>query len=212
MASSMHMKAIYTRARLTGLEDVAVTTHDFHAPNFDDFTDDQCRLIGDQYEGFWIRINPFIANSYVLLETRFYKGYNGDGSPGEVDLVHPSGENGAAVAGACPPQIACSVTEILGAESRRHWGRFYLPGPAVSSLATDGSWSPDFVTAVANEAKVMYDAWTTSDVFPIVWVGRAPGGASGFAQVTEIRVDNIPDVIRRRRFEDVSQRETRPIV
>jgi hypothetical protein len=207
----MHMKAIYTRARTTGLEDVAVTTHDFHAPNFDDFTDAQCSAIGDQYANFWNDINSFLSPQISLLELRFYKGYNGDGSPGDVDFVQPKGLQGAAGTVALPPQVACSITEILGAESRRHWGRFYLPGFGANALAVDGSWTPQMVTLVADQAAILYNAWTTAEVFPIVWVGRAPAGASGFAQVTEIRVDNIPDVIRRRRFEDVSIRETRAI-
>jgi hypothetical protein len=207
----MHMKAVYSRSRLTGLEDVAITTHDFHAPNQDDFTDAQLEAIGSELASFWTAIGTFLAPTYTLVETRFYRGYNGDGSPGEVDLVQVHEIAGGGVGSALPPQIACSITEILGAESRRHWGRFYLPGFNVGSVAADGSWAGSTVTNVATSAQNMYNLWTTAEVFPIVWVGRAPGGASGFAQVTEIRVDNIPDVIRRRRFEDVSQRETRPI-
>jgi hypothetical protein len=207
----MHMKAVYTRARVTGLEDVAITTHDFHAPNFDDFTDAQCAAIGDQYANFWNDIGTLLTANISLLELRFYKGYNGDGSPGEVDFVQPKALAGLSANAALPPQVACSITEILGAESRRHWGRFYLPGLATHTLATDGSWLPAHVVTIADQAAILYNAWTTTEVQPIVWVGRAPAGASGFAAVTEIRVDNIPDVIRRRRFEDVSQRETRPI-
>jgi hypothetical protein len=207
----MHMKAVYTRQRVTGLEDVAITTHDFHAPNQDDFTDAQLDSIGGRFESFWALLSPLLGTSISLLELRFYRGYNGDGSPGDVDRTLLVDQAGTATLGMCPPQIACSVTEILGAESRRHWGRFYLPGFAVSNLVADGSWAPSFVAQVADQAAGLYNDWTTAEVFPIVWVGRAPAGASGFAQVTEIRVDSIPDVIRRRRYEDINVRETRPI-
>jgi hypothetical protein len=136
----MHMKAVYTRGRITGLEDVAVTTHDFHAPNFDDFTDANLDAIGAAFTAYWDAINSFWSTLTTLLELRFYRGYNGDGSPGEVDHIVPVGDAGEGTTASCPPQVACSVTEILGAESRRHWGRFYLPAPTVSALALDGSY------------------------------------------------------------------------
>jgi hypothetical protein len=51
---------------------------------------------------------------------------------GQPDYTRVIGINGADSSGALPPQVACSVTEIV---PRRHnWGRQYLPGAARSQV------------------------------------------------------------------------------
>jgi hypothetical protein len=205
------MQAVYTRTRVTGTEDVAVTTHDFYSQAATTFDEAWMTAITDAWKTFLPIDVGFFSSRCTCKELRFYNGYNGDGSPGEVDRVEVIAENLGSGSAMLPPQIACSVTELLGSESRRHWGRFYLPGPDIGAIAADGSYSTAMVNAVATKAETLYDAWTTADYHPIVWVGRAPAGASGHAQVTEIRVDSIPDVVRRRRYEDINLRVTKQI-
>lgn len=209
------MQAVYNRTRLTGVEDVAVTTHDFYAPDAGDFTDAWMDAIAAQYGTFWqgLLTGSWLSSRCTLKELRFYDDYNGDGTPGTVDRVVPMTQTAGSLQ-MVPPQIACSITELLGPGSRRHWGRFYLPGMSQNALDADGAWAPTFVTAVANGADTLYDAWTTVDYYPGVWVGSGtlfPTPPGDCAPVREIRVDNIPDVIRRRRYEAVTQRETRAI-
>jgi hypothetical protein len=207
MGVGLHMQAQYLRSRITGVEDVAVTTHDFYAPDAGDFTTAWMDTIGSQFETFWSTGGFSVACR--LHQIRFYDDYNGDGTPGEADYVKayttPGGSSGAML----PPQVACSVTELLGPDSRKHWGRFYVPGMSINALDNDGTFNATFVNQCAGAANVLYDAWTTADYTPIVWVAGTPGFNP--VPVKQVRVDNIPDIIRRRRYQSVSLRVTHDV-
>lgn len=210
MAVGLHMQAVYQRTRITGIEDVAVTTHDFWAPGAGDFTTAWMDAISTAFDVFiqGQHTGLNLAQQCRMTSCRFYDDYNGDGTPGEVDYIVTHTQTGGATQ-MLPPQVACSITELLGPDSRRHWGRFYLPGLSSNTLAADGSFVSGSVTAIADAAEVLYDAWTTADYHPIVWVAGTPGFNP--VQVVQIRVDSIPDIIRRRRYQDVNLRVTRNI-
>lgn len=228
------MKAVYTRTRTAGAEDVAVTTHDLWQ-DADTWTDGQCDTVAAAFNTFWTTIKAtMISTSCKLSELRFYKGYDGDGSPGAVDYIKTYSSAGTAGI-SCPPQVACTVTELT--DSRRHWGRFYIPGISINLLDVDGSLTSSGVTAVANAAKTMYNAWgaMSGPVTPIVWsrsshpieyaAAAAPrwrgsfvtGGAghvwgpANAVSVQAIRVDEILDVQRPRRYESTQIRNTQQL-
>jgi hypothetical protein len=238
--SGTHMKAIYRRTRTAGAEDVAVTTHDF----YDDSgvsSDAKCDQIAAAFVAFWDALCDSVTIGIIspqvqLSELRFYKGYDGDGSPGAVDYVLTySGKAGEATGAMCPPQVACSVTEMV--DSRRHWGRFYIPGIStnVNALALDGTLQPSAIAGVANRAETMYEAWgAIAGLSSVVWghitssisylavapprwrptwlvpEATATAGLGAFA-VQSIRVDEILDIQRRRRWESTQVRETRQL-
>jgi hypothetical protein len=235
--SGTHMKAVYTRARSGGTEDVAVTTHDFHKDS-GDHTDSECDTIAAAYAAFWAALcvssagSGLINTGTTLTELRFYKGYDGDGSPGAVDYVKTYSSAGLNVGSMCPPQVSCTVTELT--DSRRHWGRFYLPGITSNALNPDGTLKSTIVTSVANAAENFYEAvGAMAGTTPVVW-GRKTSSISYLAvapprwrpswvfpsssvsvgdpiamAVQSIRVDEILDIQRRRRWESTLNRVTR---
>jgi hypothetical protein len=106
---------------------------------------------------------------------------------------------------------------------RRHWGRFYVPGIATSKLQNDGTLLSATQTVVANATETFYEAINAMpDVQNTVWgrTGVALADILGEGTdltiphawpVTSIRVDEILDVQRRRRWESVTNRITRVI-
>lgn len=126
-----------------------------------------------------------------------------------------------------PPQVAISVTEISG--TKRHWGRFYLPAPT-SDWANDyGRITSGQQTAVADATDTFFTTMKTAGLEPVVYRAPLPArftraaeraGAtepniparSGSAWTVEkIQVDDVFDVIRRRRFKYPTLRVQRDI-
>jgi hypothetical protein len=240
MSNGIHMKATYTRTRSAGAEDVAVTTHDLWWDGSGDGTDALCDTIAAAYLVFWNNIigpapaSAFLSNAIRLTELRFYRGYNGDGSPGEVDYVKTYSVAGTGTAGMCPPQVSCTVTEIV--DSRRHWGRFYIPGIHIAALSLDGTLAAARVTQLADAAQTLYQTWgAVTSLSPIVWARH--GSAISYAgvapprwrptwsypsgtvwstpaalNVQNIRVDEILDIQRPRRYQSTQNRATRVLV
>lgn len=106
---------------------------------------------------------------------------------------------GTSSANPLPYQVAMSVTEKTGVP--KHWGRFYLPGITENMLTSDyGRWSTSWTSTVANASAELYDDLAGAEFFPVVPVTQVnkvlTGGLLG---VSSIQVDDIPDVIRRRR-------------
>jgi len=237
--AGVHIKAVYTRTRASGAEDVAITTHDLAFAGANDRPNNaQMDAMAAPYITFWNAIKTVasvgISSRCTLTELRFYTGYDGDGSPGQVDYVKTYPLPGSdSSAGMLPAQVACTVTELT--DSRRHWGRFYLPGLSYNGLDVDGTLKSAMVTAMANAAETLYKAWgALTDVTPIVWtrsshpieyLGVAPPrwrpswiypagttySAPAALAVQSIRVDEILDIQRRRRFESTMNRQTRQL-
>lgn len=114
-----------------------------------------------------------------------------------------------------PPQVSCCVTEETA--SRRHWGRFYLPTPGGSVSATNGRFSNAEVDAVGQAASTMYAVMYGGQYIPVVpttWSGKSkstPGAATRTLQnVLANHVDDVPDIIRRRRYREPLHRYVTP--
>lgn len=108
-----------------------------------------------------------------------------------------------------PPQTATSVTEITS--SRKNWGRFYLP--ATNSLLNNasGRMAPTDVDAFVATCVTMYNACRTASMVPVVFSipklarptaggGELPAQAAIAFEISAIQVDDLFDVIRRRRY------------
>jgi hypothetical protein len=231
------MKAIYTRARTGGAEDVACTTHDFWFEGHD-ATDAECDTLAATFVTWWdairVGVNRIIALNTGLTELRFYKGYDGDGTPGAVDYIKTYSAKVGGCSLMCPPQVACSITEMT--DVRKHWGRFYIPSIGTDVLTADGTMTTSYKTALADATEAMYESWgALADCTPIVWGRRtaslsynaiatprwrptwfgapstaAVGDAVAMA-VQSIRVDEILDIQRRRRWESSLGKVTRQL-
>jgi hypothetical protein len=206
----MHMKAVYRRTPTIGIEDVATTSHDFWRDPDPDVA--YATTVGTAFSTFWQAIKTEIPSQVVLQELRFYLGYDGDGSPGELDHLISVNDPGINASGMLPPQCACSVTEIVGPgqTGRKHWGRFYLPGGAKDATTAEGRWDTAFVNLIATAAETFYDGLRDGTNGPIVW-SRVTTGGPQYALVDSVRVDDIVDIIRRRRWDAVQLRVTKPI-
>jgi hypothetical protein len=170
------------------------------------------------------------------VEFRWYRQDSGSipwGDPARVTSA-PTVNAAAASVATLPPQVACSVTEMT--VSRRHWGRWYLPSPPAARCAADGSFASTLVNGAADRVKTLYDAWNVRGVTPIV-LGSVKSsfnlallpGTSYLGQeftkfigknitesrlmigypITGLRIDDVPDIIRRRRFETALLRADR---
>jgi hypothetical protein len=203
---AVHLKLVYERATLDA-EDVAITTHDFEG---DDWNQAAVDAVAVRLTTWWNAISEHFIATTRLREMRVYNGYNGDGSPGEVDFVKTINLPGTGAGTMLPPQCACTISETFDeAHLRRHWGRFYLPINAVNSLGASGRWSAATITDLIEATQAWYNGMVTDGRPPIVWVSAAGGGA---ALVDELRIDDIVDIQRRRRWDKWTQRTTRNVL
>jgi hypothetical protein len=237
----------YSKLRAAAVgDDGNVTTHDFVIEDevFPDagtagLTHNLATMEGDFITFFNGLVNDLIVGAGTKPTAfRWYRADSGNlpwGDPARV-LTNPVTLTGSG--NVCPPQVACTVTEKT--DSRRHWGRFYIPGIRVSMLNADGSLATNGATGIADRAQTLYNAWNTRGVQPIVLGSVKPGGTllnamplggligSAFERsigkdttddriritlpVTGLRVDDILDVQRSRRFETPIVRLDRTLV
>jgi len=101
-----------------------------------------------------------------------------------------------------PHQIAMSIT--LKTSVPRHWGRFYYPSPGSGLLegttGEGGRWTDAFTVSAANNAAQMVNDLYEADfqvIVPVTQIDKVQ--TRGYLTTTEVQVDDIPDVIRRRR-------------
>lgn len=96
------------------------------------------------------------------------------------------------------PQVAVTHTERTA--YRKHWGRSYWPIPSSTLVGTDMHIDAVDVDAWAAELRAVYQALQNAEFFPVVPVTQVDKQPTrGLLTVSEIQVDNVFDVIRRRR-------------
>lgn len=144
---------------------------------------------------FWTALGTYISGDFRLVEHRWYAFGPGVVKPNPpvrvTTLATPIVGGSAAV---MPHQ--CAETVTLRTALRRHWGRIYVPTGG-ASLAQGGVFGPSTLSTFSSSARTLLTAPGTSQgIVPVVW-DRVHERAYG---VTDIEVDNIPDIIRRRRL------------
>ena len=183
---------------------VAVTTHDWGFPGSEDPGEEDFELIEGRFDDFYAALAGFFGSGTKLTGYRWYKlDPDGDGTTGESIRFTERDTTMTSSVTMTAPQVACSVTQIT--YSRRRWGRFYLPFVSRENIS-GGRYSDGTVSAVANAAEDLEqpveDSW-----FSIVYSKNLPYALP----VQGVRVDNIPDIIRSRRWRAATKRETRVI-
>lgn len=212
-------------------EDVAVMTFHFlktSAPTLP-WSDTDPATIEDDLTTLWSALS---ANYPTTMRSDQYRWYR-DG-PAYYELVpeedpyryQPIGDNpafrvtevdvaGTSSASQLPPQVAISVTEKTNI--RGSWGRVYLPNPVASIADPQGRVDVTFMSNVVGFLGTFYGtlkaAGTPAVVFSIQkperpkkngnMLGPEPARA---LEITELVIDNVFDVIRRRRWEHPTQR------
>lgn len=98
------------------------------------------------------------------------------------------------------PQVACSITEMT--EVRRRWGRFYIPFLS-RNFVDNGRVSSTFLPPIVNAAADLL-SHADADWTPVVYGSGTPSALP----VQAVRVDDVPDIIRSRRWSSTGVRQT----
>lgn len=153
-----------------------------------------------------------MSDEYTWKELRFYKRFFNDLSveepyakSGPPQIVYPWAIAGAATTQQAP-QVAITSTDRT--TYPRHWGRNYWPHPHPSNTAGTGYIASASVDAIANMVHTAYATLMAAEFFPVVPVTQIDNArARGLLTVTSVQVDNLYDVIRRRRPEKATYRK-----
>lgn len=182
----------------------AVTTHDYAwsgqgEPEGEDFEGPEDRLTT-----FLTNVQQIFGNGTRITGIRWYKlkddGTGIDGPSIRFTELSITTANGGELNA---PQVACSVTQETSV--RKRWGRFYLPFIAVEQVV-NGRLNTATVDLVAVEAKDLEQPIGTT-WFSIVYSSLFPH----FLPVQGVRVDNVLDIIRSRRWRAATVRNTYPV-
>lgn len=158
---------------------------------------------------WWTAVKPVVATTYQLKEYRWYKMAFAEpmqperrfAQSGPPQRVTSKASPGTSASGPLPQQVAASIT--LKTPAPRHWGRVYMPGLTVDRVQTSsapGRWVLATQTVLANATAELVDDLGAAELFPVVPVTQVDGSLAGaLLGVTSVQVDDIPDVIRRRR-------------
>lgn len=188
-------QALVDRSLLTtGLDDAIFTTH-WELTALDHANRDAATT---KLKTFWTAVAAYLSTTHVLREVKWY----------DVSATVPHtafkesiltgaapGTPGASAGLTMPPQVSVSVT--LKTQPRKHWGRFYLPGVTGSQLDDNGhkgALKPSVCDAIAAAARTL--AQPTGGASLIIY--SRPAGVTYFP--TEVQVDDVVDVIRKRRM------------
>jgi len=176
----------------------------------------------------WASLSPLVSNSHTLTEVQYHaRTFSADlpigehvpqfqpGTNKEVARFERSGpplhlltknEPGVNSGGVLPYQNALSVTFRTAA--RKHWGRCYIPGLSIADLASaTGRFSPTTTVAVANAFAEFASDLAANDFYIMVPSTQNDSKyATSLQSVQQIQVDDVPDVIRRRRPKQASIR------
>lgn len=170
------------------------------------WTDADYTVVQGQLDTLIGAFRTHMATTMKCLEVRYYvrqfnpltlaTPYPPSGPP---ERIYPMGQAGL-VAGTVnvPPQIAHTHTERTAYP--RHWGRSYWPGLAATKYLATGQLDAATTTALGTAVDSAYTTLQNQEFFPVVpvtQIDKAP--ARGLLTVDKIAVDDIPDVIRRRR-------------
>ena len=143
---------------------------------------------------FWTTYKAYVPDELTLAEYRWYRIGPGATPPEPAVRVTPVGVAATNAGTNLPHQISCAVTWKTAL--RKRWGRSYLPGPTPTQLAAaTGHFTTAWVDVVAGAIDTMVDALAASDFYVVVY---SPTRQRLYT-VESVQVDDIPDVIRRRR-------------
>jgi hypothetical protein len=149
---------------------------------------------------WWGTVKAKCTSAMTLKEIRWYRVGPGINPPNPAERVTSVAVAGTSGTNALPPQVASSIT--FRTAVRRSWGRTYLPGLTVTALNAGGDFTNAAVDDVANATSTLVHSAVAAD-FPLVVFSRH---LSALLTVEAVECDDIPDIIRRRRFKHYLRR------
>jgi len=141
---------------------------------------------------FWNAIISKLPPNHVATAYTWHRVGAGVTKPNPAErILSTPGVSMPTGTGVNAPQVACSITFRTGV--RRSWGRTYLPYGGVLTSARRIP-SAD-VTAIANAMNTLVTSAASSDFHLVVTSGHL----SSSLNVEHIEVDDVSDIVRRRR-------------
>jgi hypothetical protein len=142
------------------------------------------------------RYLPVMANLHSSHRLERIKVYNAsEGGGAYQDLFVDSG--GQLTGSLLPLQVAMSVT--FRTAIRKRWGRVYIPGWSTIANTAQGRWNGPYRDAVQTTFEAMPTGLPSGLTHVVAVAADDPPASS--TPVTAYVVDDVPDIIRRRRAE-----------
>ena len=208
------MQLVFDRQTLRPDEDDAVITmhvrrKDWALPDVFEINDNFRDMFVIALDAWWAAIRGFVTQHITLREARFYAVPEGGPFPakdprghmGDPVKIHNFSNPGTGTSGALPPQVAISVT--FKTAQRLRWGRFYLPHPARATLTDKGAIDPAAADAILQGTHNLTSR-SGNGLCLVVFSHKY----WNHSDPEQIQVDDIFDVIRRRRYSRPQYRQT----
>jgi hypothetical protein len=154
---------------------------------------------------FWTTTKVYSDPKTQLREIRWHRAGVGvpKPNPAERTYVLTTMVPGTGTAGLQVPQVACSIT--FRTAVRRSWGRTYLPFNG-QQANTQGRLSASTVDTIAGAANTLYGTAAAADFYLVVTSLHL----SAALNVERVEVDDVLDIIRRRRWKHTTYRKLLP--
>lgn len=139
-------------------------------------------------------LTTHMSNQITSVECRSYIVRDDMEDTGPAVRITSIGTVGGVATSRMPDQVSSTVT--WRTPSRRHWGRSYVPGIAASKFDTTyGRLTNATTDSFALASQTMVNSLIAAGYSMGVWSPTA----RSFLDVSEVRVDDVPDIQRRRR-------------
>lgn len=202
MPYAERLQVVWLRAPSGYTEDVAVITMHFSTPSDGPLGNTVRASVETAFNTFMSTTNASQGNYATLSQ---YRWYDQQVWPVLSPLLRVQAASAflGAVAAPAIPQQSCSVT--LETAHRVRWGRWYVPAYC-PTLTAQGRYTTTKVDQLATAAATFVQSAKTAGALPVVWSPKGGKGPPAFAPgtyepVTGVRVDDIPEVIRSRRWQ-----------
>ena len=192
----------------TFAEDVAVMHFDFlnltSGDPDDTWTTSDYTTLETALTAWWTSIKSLVHTSCNFSQIRWYRFGSGVVPPNPPQRLTTGPGAGTGATAMLPPQVSTSIAFHTG--PRKNWGRTYLPAPCQSSLATGGVLATSSVDTLAAAANTLVTTAASNDFYLVVY----SKSLDSLLTVESIAVDNVFDIIRRRRWEHPTYRKQLP--
>lgn len=213
------LHVVWTRGGGTGRTD-DVTLCTFHMAKLagEDYTNNWVTAdyvaAEARFNTWWLTLKMLYPTSVILAQYRWYKSgpaFPVSGPPVRITLPASAGTG---TGNMMPPQVSANCTEKT--RVRKSWGRFYLPAGVTGAYDADGRHNP---ANIGTPTGVLYNG-LSSDSIPVHVFSPAhpprktkrgadlPYSPARALRVESITCDDIPDVIRSRRYKTAITKST----